>query len=100
MTRLEEHKVKFELDERRGQLLRIDELTGDELAIINSSFFERIRRVTPETLEEMYQVYLTTLHEWGVMCPHPMERRDYENTGPDDSRWYNCGLCKASVIHG
>lgn len=94
MTRLELHKRRFELEERRGELIRLEELTGDELVILNNSFFERIRQRGAEDLDEMYSMYVGVLHEWGVMCPHPMDRREYSW----DGRWYDCSLCNAAVI--
>lgn len=95
MTRLEAHKRRFELAERRGPLLRLDELTVDEVALVNATFFERVNKAPPDDLAAMYNIYAEVLHEWGVMCPHPSIRREYSLCG----RWYDCGLCKAAVIH-
>jgi hypothetical protein len=95
MTRLEAHKSRFDLAERRGELLRLEELTVEEVAMVNSTFFERVHRNPPEDLAGMYRIYVETLHEWGVMCPHPINERSYSV----DGRWYDCSLCKAAVIH-
>lgn len=94
MTRLEVHARRFVLDDCRGPLLCLHELTGDELALLNDSFFETVRERAPESIEEMYGVYISVLHRWGVMCPHPIDKRRYDLT----NRWYDCSLCKASVI--
>lgn len=74
--------------------MRLEELTGGELSLLNNDFFDRVRERAPETLEEMYQLYISVLHRWGVMCPHPIDRRKYDTS----SRWYDCSLCRASVI--
>lgn len=94
-TRLEIHRRRFELDERRGPLLRLEELTVEEVELVNSAFFDRIHRAPPDDLAAMYRLYVATLHEWGVMCPHPTLHRLYSL----DGRWYDCSLCKAAVIH-
>lgn len=95
MTRLENHKRTFEQNDRRGPLIRLDELTVEEVQVINSTFFERVQKDPPENIEDMYRIYIETLHEWGVMCPHPIERRRYSSCG----RWYDCSLCQAAVVH-
>ncbi len=98
-TRLEAHRDNFVLHGVRGPLLRVTELDGDELNILNSSFFERIRSAEPTSLDEMYAAYVGTLHEWGIMCPHPQEHRSYEGASHAESRWYDCRMCKTSVIN-
>jgi hypothetical protein len=105
-TRLEQHRESFTLAGGVGELLRVDDLHDDELAIINRTFFERIREIAPDDLSGIYAAYLQTLHEWGVMCPHPRELRLYDGWRKSDvplpsteSRWYECGLCRAAVIN-
>lgn len=95
MSRLESHRRNFELNDRRGDLLRLDELTADEVGMVNSTFFERVHKEPPEDLDSMYKVYIETLHEWGIMCPHPVERRRFSLC----NRWYDCALCQATVIN-
>jgi hypothetical protein len=47
-----------------------------------------------------------TLHQWGVMCPHPQPHRLYDGFRMSDvpltfdaCRWYDCTLCKTAVIN-
>jgi hypothetical protein len=105
-TRLERHRESFALSGGIGELLRVEDLTPDELTIVNRTFFERIREIAAEDLQGIYAAYLLTLHEWGVMCPHPRELRRYDGWRRSDvpvpsteSRWYECGLCQAAVIN-
>lgn len=95
MSRLDEHRRQLHLNERQGPLLSLDELTADEVATVNATFFEKVRTAesVPETIDEMYALYLSALCEWGVMCPHPAAYRRGE-----EGRWYDCTLCKAAVI--
>lgn len=92
--RLRQHRDRFIADGYVGPLLQLSELTGEEIALVNETFFEKVREQAPETLDEMYEVYNSTLHDWGIMCPHPFDGRKYHSSG----RWYVCSLCKASVI--
>jgi len=106
MTRLEAHRRVLEDEARHGPLLRIEELTSDEIALINSSFLELCRQRRVRDIHETYTAYVDTLHSWKVMCPHPQPHRLYDGRIRSDfpmtfdaSRWYDCALCGASVIN-
>lgn len=87
-------------------MLRIEDLTEEELKLVNASFFRRIHESEAKELGRIYDAYVQTLHEWGIMCPHPIEHRLYEgwqSAGSplqhSESKWYQCGLCQAAVIN-
>lgn len=88
-TRLELHKLVHHRDERKGQLLLLEDLDYFEHEIIIKEIFgENI------TVEDPYPRYATVLSEWGVMCPHPAKKRT-SGTGP----WFHCGCCDSTVIN-
>lgn len=89
-----------------GPLLPLDELAPDEVALVNQTFLEFCRRDRVDGIDEIYRAYIEALHEWGVMCPHPQHQRRYGGwqrsdvpVSFDDNRWFDCGLCGASVIN-
>jgi hypothetical protein len=89
-----------------GPLLRIEELTHEEKAIINADFIELCRNRKASGPEEFYQAYIDTLHRWRVMCPHPQPHRLYDGYRKsdvpfsfDEHRWFDCRLCGAAVIN-
>ncbi len=106
MTRLEAHRRLLEEEHRHGPLLRIEDLNPDEIALINASFLELLRRRRPADVNGTYAAYVDTLHQWGVMCPHPQPHRRYDGTRVSEypiafetSRWYDCSLCGTSVVN-
>lgn len=106
MTRLEARRKQMEEEKVHGPLLRIEELSEDEISIINTSFLELCRRRKVADIQETYIAYVDTLHNWKVMCPHPQPHRLYDGRRMSDtpidfetSRWFECKLCSASVIN-
>lgn len=106
VTRLEKHRKDRELNKSAGSLLTVEELTSDELVLVNSDFVNRMKNGVDSSLDEMYATYSKVLHEWGVMCPHPLPYRLYDGQMKfdlprsfDESRWYDCQLCGAAVIN-
>ena len=106
MTRLEKHRNSLREEDRHGPLLRIDELNPEEISLINGSFLDLCRKRKVADINQTYSAYVDTLHQWGVMCPHPQPHRLYEGRRQSDypldfesSKWYDCTLCKAAVIN-
>lgn len=106
MTRLEVHRKSLEEEQRHGPLLRIEDLNSDEISLINASFLDLCRRRRVSDINETYAAYVDTLHQWGVMCPHPQPHRRYDGKRvcdvPQDfatSRWYDCSLCGTAVVN-
>lgn len=104
-TRLEIHRREFRDNEYRGNLLRIEDLSPDELNIVNSDFLARCQGGGGE-ITQIYAAYIETLHSWGIMCPHPHVHRRYMgwqlSDVPipfDECSWYSCALCSAAVIN-
>lgn len=106
MTRIELHRESLELNGRQGPLLRIEDLSSDEITIVNSSFLDLCRNRKVNDIDETYSAYVFTLHTWGIMCPHPQQHRLYDGFKHSDSpidfessKWFNCILCSAAVIN-
>lgn len=104
-TRLEEHRRLFETNEGVGPMLRIEELSAEELELVNADFIERCRG-RAEDLDAIYVAYARTLHSWGLICPHPQLHRRYDGFHKTDipvsfaeCRWYSCLLCDTIVIN-
>lgn len=105
-TRLEKHREEFHQGKRLGNLVRLEDLSTDELTLVNSSLLNHMRLSDAEDLDGFYEVYVQTLHDWGIMCPHPLPRRLYDGwrrseapTPFNESKWYHCTLCRTSVIN-
>lgn len=84
----------------------MEDLSPDELALVNRTFLERCRRDNVDGIDQIYAAYALSLHEWGVMCPHPQHQRRYggwqRSETPlsfGDSQWYDCGVCNSAVIN-
>lgn len=106
MTRLEAHRKTLEEEKRHGPLLRIEDLSTEELDLVNKSFLDLCRRRKVGDIRETYAAYVDTLHRWGVMCPHPQPNRLYDGHRTSEfpvdfesSKWYDCSLCGAAVIN-
>ena len=105
-TRLEVHRRELQGLGGLGPMLQIDDLSGDEIALINSDFLARCHSGNAEDIQQIYTAYVNTLHSWGVMCPHPQPHRLYGGwlradmpQSFNDVKWFNCGLCSTSVIN-
>jgi len=107
LTRLEEHRTAFVFNKGVGPLLRIDQLSHEEIDLVNAEFFARMRlRPEGSSFEEMYREYAASLGSWGIMCPHPLGFRLYDGSRDSrsplpfsESRWYSCRLCSTAVIN-
>lgn len=106
VTRLEARRKQMEDENVHGPLLRIEDLTEEEISIVNTSFLDLCRRRRVSDIDETYSAYVDTLHQWRVMCPHPQPHRLYDGRfrsdvpyGFEASRWFDCTLCKAAVIN-
>jgi hypothetical protein len=106
VDRLESHRAALEQSERRGSLLRFDELNSHERERIHADFMTKVRLNGVEDLWQMWCLYVETLHAWGIMCPHPQTFRLYDGyrlsdmpVTFSDSVWYECRLCQAAVIN-
>lgn len=106
MTRLEQHRKSLLEEGRSGPLLKVEDLSPDEIALVNGSFLELCRRRKVADISQTYSAYVDTLHSWGVMCPHPQPHRLYDGWRQaefpisfDESRWFDCTLCSAAVIN-
>ena len=96
----------MELEDYLGPLLVLETLGPDEVALVNRSFLERCQRDRVTGIDDIYGAYVSSLHEWGIMCPHPQHRRRYDGWHGsdvplpfDESPWYDCGLCGTAVIN-
>ena len=97
-SRLEIHRDSFHSMPvpMTGPLLRFSELTPSEVSLVNVDLFKSGQ------VEEFTGIF----HDWGVMCPHPMDFAEYEGFYRSDSRlsfeesnWFHCGLCDCIVIN-
>ncbi len=104
-TRLEEHRRTLEAADGFGPLLRLEELQPDEVALINAVFLRRCQVAGSDVdITKIYEAYVKTLHEWGVMCPHPPVHRLYNgwmksDVPEPDCVWFTCILCNCMVIN-
>ena len=103
--RLVEHRAAFKVRLGKGELLRVEDLTPKEMDVVMKDFYSRVSGRGLD-IWEMMRVWSATLHDWGVMCSHPQQVRDYEGLGRsilpvsrDEARWYRCDACGCSVFN-
>lgn len=101
-TRLDMHRAKRTQMGLMGPLLRIDELSSVEQQIISDEVFKKIRRRKLE--EDHFSIYLEVLNEWGIICPHPIEKRlyvgRYRSKMPTASySWFKCEACSCLTVN-
>lgn len=75
-TRLELHRLKFNQDQGKGELLVFEQLSPAEKKLINDDILRdtRVQRIdfTGPLDEQIFDgVRMRVLSEWGVMCIHP-----------------------------
>lgn len=87
-------------------MLRYEDLTTEEQALVYTTFMARVRHVQSEDIVSFHRTYTEVLHEWGVMCPHHQAYRLYDGWTSSDtpvpfeeSRWFRCSLCDSLVIN-
>jgi len=100
--RIVSHRDAFRKAKGTGPLLRWSDLSVAERALIVGDLAGRCQAgATPDR-----SVFLAVIHSWGVMCPHPQERRSYEDfpwselpVAFEERQWYSCGVCECIVIN-
>lgn len=87
-TRLEIHRLKRAAG-KPSQFLLMDELDEDERMAVGQEFFSEVW--ADGHRRDLYEIYAEVLARWGIMCPHPKERRNFL------SRWSECQVCGSIV---
>jgi len=100
-TRIELHRLKFHWNKGLGPLIPFDVLSPDEKRILAEEILTKIHLNKGRS---PYEVYAEILSLWGVACCHPQHMRKYSGTKESqfpllDHRWYNCQVCKCSVMN-
>lgn len=75
--------------------MRIEDLSSGDYELLNRDFLAAAKGVEM-SLESIYEIYLQVLTAWGVICPHPLAYRRFNDKG---SPWYACSLCKTTVLN-
>lgn len=95
-TRLQVHKNHFnKIRSNRsgpGNYLTLESLSNEEKELIFKDFLRRIGPENESTLKQSI-LYSEILGEWGVMCPHVLEFREYKS-----DRYFECFSCGAAVL--
>lgn len=105
-TRLELHRAKFHKDGKKAPMLPVAVLDQEENTLIANDLMSRLRALsaTQEPTPDLhYKTYAEVLSDWGVMCPHPTDKRLYDGskifTETDMFRWFDCTMCGCAVIN-
>jgi len=84
----------------------MDELSPEEIEVVNVEFLTRCGAVGVNDLAQIYRAYVETLHMWGIICPHPTPHRLYDGwrrtdvpVSFEESKWFTCRLCVTWVIN-
>lgn len=103
---LKEHTAQFQSNDKKGPLVKIEDLAREDLDIVTSKIFRNINSSNADNIDAFYESYVNTLHEHGIMCPHPQVHRLYSNLQKSDAplgfsqhKFYVCLICKSSVIN-
>ena len=88
-TRLELHRLRFHRDGFAGQLLSFDELDCIEKGLISRDFFSELKSTYNR---DPYETMASVFFSWGIMCMHPIEKRELRKHG------YHCSCCGCTVI--
>lgn len=88
-TKLEIDRLKRRAGVSSGPLRDVAELSKDERELVASEFFAAVW--VDAQKHDYYEIYARVLASWGIMCPHPEDRRDYA------SRYMVCSACQAII---
>lgn len=99
---IEIHRLKFNFAGKRGKLVHFDSLSDADRSIISREIFTAIS--ADKSGRDPYEICFNVLLEWGVMCFHPQDMRQYggslRSTAPRrDHVWFTCDVCKCLVIN-
>lgn len=87
--------------EGKGELLQYYELDEDDRSRISADFFSALKR---SPASDHYELFSEVLSAWGVMCPHPQDKRLYVGKErlilhTDKHKWFYCECCQTGVIN-
>lgn len=83
----------------KGPMLKMSDLDPFEKQIVSDDFFSR-----RQDGKDMGKNYLEVLSSWGIICPHPQDRRLYEGSirsehHESNRHWFICEMCECHVIN-
>lgn len=103
---IEDHRKEFIARKRVGPRLRVEDLSHEDTQVIYRAFMEDGRLSSASTNEEYCRIYCSILSSYGVMCPHPVTFREYDDGSKmktsvvfDERRWFHCPICDSFVIN-
>lgn len=98
---LKERLEKRKTSKKTGPLLKLHDLDQKEAMFIAREVFKKIKNNGQH--DEMYRQYLLVLTKYGVMCPHPQQKRLYNKEKlvyPSTIHmWYDCEMCGCCVLN-
>jgi len=82
-----------------GGLMNIDDIEYQDMARIVAEVFSLFK-----LNNDMDKSYIKVLSKYGIVCPHPSEKRLYSGTTRSKKplvvhRWYDCEMCDCSVFN-
>jgi hypothetical protein len=98
-TRFQEHCEEYLKSGGTGQLMRIEDVDGDDMSQIAGEIFRLAK-----TMDDPYQAYVSVISKYGIICPHPQKKRLYDGRHKSDVpveryRWYDCTMCGCSAFN-
>lgn len=75
-------------------------MSKSEVSFISRKVFARI----DETKCDFYTAYRDIFSDWGIMCPHPQEKRLYLgwlqlSVHTSANKWFKCSCCNTIVVN-
>lgn len=105
-TKLDIHRTQFHFLNKKIPLVQLSSLSPEEEKLVADDMLGRIKVNSIEkklSADDYYDLYAHALADWGVMCPHPHDRRLYDGeksfVESSSHRWFICQMCKCAVIN-
>ena len=98
-TSLYENADHFLSNDKHGPLAIMDDITQDDMKLISDEILKLCKKY-----DDPYSAYIFVLSKYGIMCPHPQNKRFYDGHKKSDVvlknyKWYNCNMCSCAVIN-
>lgn len=95
----QQHYEKFRKSGGTGGMMVIDDVGHADMAAIVGEVFGLFKLT-----DDMDGSYIRVLSKYGIVCPHPPDKRLYEGIVRSKKpvvnyRWYDCEMCKCSVLN-
>lgn len=99
--RIQLHRLKFHWLGKKTDMLSFFSLDPDEKKMVAEDILTKLHL---NRGKDPYKVYVETLADWGIVCPHPEHMRLYSGVKKSeypvfDHKWFKCEVCGCSSFN-